>query len=252
VNSYDGVSEWSFSKVTDPKAISFRRVFPANLPWINSSLSGDGSHLAITSDKPLRLINLETREERGPVKTAFSLLFSALNSDASLAAIWHRNYRNIEIWDVRSTNTVQTFDTSEGVSAAFSPDDRIFMAGDHVEFRAWSIPDWKSLFAIKRDHAGYWGLLAFAPDSRVAALLISRTALRLIDTRTGQELATLEAPEPVNIKTFTFSKDGTMIAASTETAVQLWDLTAIRSELAARNLDWQSPTEMDAVPEISK
>ncbi|MDA1275773.1 MAG: hypothetical protein O2960_17275 [Verrucomicrobia bacterium] len=67
-----------------------------------------------------------------------------------------------------------------------------------------------------------------------------------MDPATGAEFATLEAPYPQGLSWLSFSPDGTRLAAAAETKqIQLWDLRWIRRQLAAMNLDWESPPYYD-------
>jgi WD40 repeat protein len=84
--------------------------------------------------------------------------------------------------------------------------------------------------------------MAFSPDSSILAAAITRSILLLVDGLTGRELATLEAPERMNISGIAFSPDGTQLAVTTGVGpVQLWNIRAIRTQLATMNLDWDLP-----------
>ena len=77
------------------------------------------------------------------------------------------------------------------------------------------------------------------PDAFVFALAATRQDILLIQTRTGLEVATLSPPVRANLLGLVFSSDGRYLAAHTMVwAVHLWDLQALRRELAAMNLDW--------------
>jgi eukaryotic-like serine/threonine-protein kinase len=83
--------------------------------------------------------------------------------------------------------------------------------------------------------------MAFAPDGRILALVPSFPLVRLIDPARGLELATLEAPDvQERIVTLSFSPDsGSLVAASLSRRLHVWDLRALRRELAVLGLDWE-------------
>ncbi len=74
--------------------------------------------------------------------------------------------------------------------------------------------------------------------------------LRLVELKTGQEIARLEAPDESVMIPLCFSADGSLLVAyGTETqTLPLWDLRALREELAARGLDWDRPPYPPAPP----
>jgi hypothetical protein len=81
--------------------------------------------------------------------------------------------------------------------------------------------------------------IAFSRDGELLAVAATRHDIRLIQTRTGLEVATLSPPDRINLSGLVFSGDGRYLAAHTMVwAVHLWDLQALRRELAAMNLDW--------------
>ena len=78
--------------------------------------------------------------------------------------------------------------------------------------------------------------------SRMLAVAISRSTVRLVEAATGRELATLEAPDRLDINWIAFNADGTQLAVVGGSGpIQLWDLRLIRQQLAAMKLDWELP-----------
>src|SRR5262249_44825076 len=84
--------------------------------------------------------------------------------------------------------------------------------------------------------------LAFAPDSKILAILRNARLVQLIDVATGQELASLASPDPQRIGHLAFSRDGSRLSAACgDGVIQLWDLRSRRQQLAALGLDWGLP-----------
>jgi hypothetical protein len=82
------------------------------------------------------------------------------------------------------------------------------------------------------------GLFAFGPDGLLA--LADGEAIRLADAASGTTYARLEAAHASGPAPSRFSADGSLPAASDQSSatVLVWDLRALREELAARGLDW--------------
>ena len=142
------------------------------------------------------------------------------------------------LWDARTGRAVKSL-PHEGVcrSVAFSPDGRWLVTSTIEEYRFWAVGTWERRRVIRRD----WGLngqAAFSRDGRMLALAHSRHAVRLHDAATFAELATLEAPDPRQITWLCFTTTGGLLVATTDHAIRLWDLRAIRTQLRAMGLDW--------------
>jgi hypothetical protein len=75
------------------------------------------------------------------------------------------------------------------------------------------------------------------------ALSISPHQIQLADTATGREvIGHLSTVQPLTATPLAFSADGTRLAAATnQRTVLLWDLRAVRAQLAAKDLDWDLP-----------
>ncbi|MGO9112624.1 MAG: hypothetical protein ACLP9L_25615 [Thermoguttaceae bacterium] len=66
--------------------------------------------------------------------------------------------------------------------------------------------------------------------------------MRLVATDTGREYARLENPNQDRARYIAFSPDGTQLVLDGEAdSLHVWDLRAIRDELAQRGLDWDLP-----------
>jgi hypothetical protein len=79
----------------------------------------------------------------------------------------------------------------------------------------------------------------FSPDSRLLAIVRELQTVQLLDANTLIELARLRAPEPSTVQWVQFTADGQRLIVMTRTrGLQVWDLRALRKELAAMRLDW--------------
>jgi WD40 repeat protein len=146
----------------------------------------------------------------------------------------------VTIWDVRDGNLVHRLILGDNAQAAFSPDGRTLATATTRECALWETQSWQ---ARRRWPLGLSGSVAvpvtFSPDGQQIAVAATRTEIRLVDARTGAELATLTSPLPQNLNSLIFSADGRWLAGHTlARAVHLWDLKSLRRELAAMNLAW--------------
>ena len=83
----------------------------------------------------------------------------------------------------------------------------------------------------------------FNSDGKLLAIGDINRVVRLLVTATGEELARLTSPEPTRLIPLHFTPDGAkLITFGTESsALHLFDLRAIRQQLAALGLDWDQP-----------
>jgi eukaryotic-like serine/threonine-protein kinase len=81
---------------------------------------------------------------------------------------------------------------------------------------------------------------AFSPDGKLLVVETGTGVARLLDPKTGREYARLEDPSQDRAVHFTFSLDGTKLVCATGDGhcVHIWDLQAIRRQLADMGLDW--------------
>jgi len=81
---------------------------------------------------------------------------------------------------------------------------------------------------------------AFSPDGRMIALCPEVNLLQLVETETGRKIASLDSPTAKNIGQMAFSPNGSILALATfDNEIRLWDLRALRKQLAELNLNWQ-------------
>jgi WD40 repeat protein len=104
----------------------------------------------------------------------------------------------------------------------------------------WNVANWHADRRIERSGCPFPSPVAYSPDGSRMALLLSPITLHLLDSETGAELARLEDPNEDRPSEFSFSPDGTQLIVTTAFSgtLHVWDLKAIRAELAGMQLDW--------------
>jgi serine/threonine protein kinase/WD40 repeat protein len=143
-----------------------------------------------------------------------------------------------KVWDARTGQRFKEPLPGEGqMMVGFSPDGKWLATRGDVGLRLWAFPSLHEQFRI--DCRAF----AFSPDGRLLAVEAGQGVVRLIAPDTGREYARLEGPNQDRASWLAFSPDSAQLVVNGEhQALHLWDLRAIRAELAARGLDWDLPS----------
>jgi hypothetical protein len=157
-----------------------------------------------------------------------------------------QNGAGVKIWDARSGRHVKDLPAPAHGNLCFSPDGKwLLTAGGGL--RLWKVGTWQqgpNLGALPLTNAG-----VFSPDSKLLALGGAPGVVQLLAVDTGKEIARLTAPEPIVLWPCCFTPNGAqLVTAGPDTqALHIFDLRAIRSELAELELDW-SKSAVPAAP----
>jgi serine/threonine protein kinase/WD40 repeat protein len=156
------------------------------------------------------------------------------------ATTWWDQPDKLRVSDVNTRKVVWTYPVK--TPGTFSPDSRWLVTGGDA-CRIWETGTWRLERTISSaPEIGSVVYAAFAPDGIVLAISYNSRVMRLVDSRTGDELATLPAHDLPAIDRLFFSPDGSRLGGVTDVVgVQLWDLRRLRAELADLHLDWELP-----------
>jgi len=103
--------------------------------------------------------------------------------------------------------------------------------------RRWDVETWVEI-PFKEPIEGRNA--ALSSDGKLLVLETGLGVARLLDADTGREYARLEDPNQDRAGYFLFSPDGTKLVFTGDgNCVHIWDLAAIRRELADMGLDWK-------------
>ncbi len=161
------------------------------------------------------------------------------------AGVWEGT-EGLRVYDVPGRRVVKEWRAGI-VVPQFSPDGRwlavstgsLAPAGAAVSL--WRVGTWEPVCSWPADRTSSPAFCDFSPDGRLLVFQCSMTDLRMVDTRTFRELATLRSPDPLLLDTLTFSPDGTRLASTTcQDAVHVWDLRELRAALGEIGLDWET------------
>ena len=141
----------------------------------------------------------------------------------------------VKVWDAVSGRLVKDLPLKASPQLDFSPDGRWLGVVDGQRCRLWRSGSWEEGSAIDGTR------FAFGADSVLA--VANKESIRLLDVDRGEEFARLEAPREAAPSPQCFSADGALLVAIglESDTLMIWDLRAMREELAARGLDWDRP-----------
>lgn len=176
----------------------------------------------------------------------------AFSPDGRILATGGQGVR-VKLWDIATGQEQASLPNKIHVTdLAFSPDGKTLAAvGLDARVTLWDSQSGSalqilashqdsvnalSLIPIPGGHPGKVDALAFSPDGRVLATGGQDTRIKLWDTATGQEQASL--PSASHVTDMTFSPDGRTLASIGENgSVSLWDVSGESPQLLAAHKD---------------
>jgi WD40 repeat protein len=208
----------------------------------HADASADGSVLAFVSPT-----NVYVRQGTNLVRSFYGstdLHYAAISRDGQLVAAVPLNRSdgfNAYVFKTAAGQRVGKFPVWGRADVAFTPDNQWLVTGSASEFCFWNLETLKPDRRIKRmDTGGGHGPIAFSADGKVMALTITRTFVQLREYPSLKILTTLQAPDPQMISWLCFDHLGRRLAVANEThIIHVWDLRAVREELAKLRLDWK-------------
>jgi serine/threonine-protein kinase len=165
----------------------------------------------------------------------------SLSADGRWVALGSWNSHGASVYESRSGTRIAELPVGRQADVLFSPDGR-WLATAPDGGQLWHTEDWRPGPELHGRGATGGGLgMAFSPDSQVLALGQPTGETRLVDTATGEDWATLAHPDGSLGTYLAFSPDQlrlVIMASGPDTTPYVWNLEAIRRELAQRGLDW--------------
>jgi serine/threonine protein kinase/WD40 repeat protein/tetratricopeptide (TPR) repeat protein len=245
------------------------------------ALTPDGRTLAASLDwgGGAMVLDLEGKGGRTTLPAAPGTLDVAISPDARWVATGTYLGGGARVYDAQTGRLVRELPGGDA-NVAFSPDGQWLVTSTVADYRFWHTGSWEEgrrivrelggrtqlvsadlkrspfgfpagpeLGVSRKDHGRPAGPLAFSADGKVLALASSPWKVRLIDSASGDPLATMEGPDLLPISALCFTPDGSrLVVASEFGTIDLWDLAAIHRQLVALKLDWGLPVPQ-AAPE---
>jgi serine/threonine protein kinase/WD40 repeat protein len=234
---------YRFSIQEDPAQSSLLRIGTGqalSLPGDDSGISTSADGRVIANAHKWGATAWHTDRTDPPVALQHEYTYSvAVSPNGNWVATSANGARpDVKIWDANSAKPVHTLPVGATVgTVGFSPDGK-WLAAMGDELRLWKVPSWEEGPTLVANRSSF----AFSPDSRLLALETGFGTIELVDLSTGQECARLEDPHQDRARSMTFSPDGRHLVVNGEgQSIHVWDLPAIREQLAQRSLDWDLP-----------
>ena len=145
-----------------------------------------------------------------------------------------------KVWDAVTGKQLADLPVLGLCGVSFSPNGRwLLTTGGGC--RIWHTGTWTE--GPKLGASGKNPFGAFSPDSSMLALGDLPGIIRLVSTEGGREIARLSILEQVQLAPYCFTPDGgKLIAVGVESeSIHVFDLRAIRRQLAEIGLDWDAP-----------
>jgi serine/threonine protein kinase/WD40 repeat protein len=208
--------------------------------------SSDGRVIASPQGTGALVLDKDHPDRPIPLTPHNDVRYTAVSPDGRWAATGSHWYPKVKIWSTRTGTLVTELPEETGSMVGFSPDGR-WVATTGGGLSLWEVGSWKRGKQIG-------GLrFAFSPDSKMLAVETGHGAVRLVDPESGQEYARLEDPNQERAHQICFNSEGTQLVAPSldSQSVHVWNLRAIREQLAKMGLDWGLPPYAPA-PEVDE
>ena len=198
--------------------------------------------LVLHADQPDKPIKLEPHDD---------VRYVAVSPDGRWVATGRFSYPGgAKIWELTRTGEpatkgltyklVKDLPCGYACTPVFSPDGKrlLISAGVAIRpIRCWEVGTWVET-PFQKPIEGLYA--AFSPDSKLVVVETGAGVAQLIDADTCREYARLEDPTQDRTGRCAFTSDGTKLVCTGDgCCVHIWDLQAIRRELAEMELDWK-------------
>jgi serine/threonine protein kinase/WD40 repeat protein len=198
---------------------------------------------AVGNDHVTRVIDFDNPPGGVPPLRHTNAKYVAMSPDGRWVTTAPSHGSGVNVWDAGNGKHLRELIPEENNAAvAFSPDGRWLLTVGPVFFTLWEVGSWKQVWQIDKEGEANMEAASFTPDGQLLAVVVSLTAVELIEPATGRSVARLQPPDTDLIEWLAFSPDGGQLVVTTRThAVRVWDLRAIRRQLQDIGMDWDRP-----------
>lgn len=242
-NGMDGLRRWPVQ--ADPASPELARVGPPQklpVPGLGCVIasSRDGRVLASAQFKGGLVLHRDRPDKPVALGPHEDVRYIALSPDGRWVATGSHSGTKVKVWHAKDGKLEKELPVESGSCVGFNPDGKwLATTGDGC--RLWAVDSWEP-----GPHIGGgtpFTPIAFSPDGKLLAVETGYGSVRLVDPDTGREYARLEDPNQDRAGAMSFTPDGTQLVTTNNDShsVHVWDLRAIREQLAKMGLDWDQP-----------
>ena len=231
-NGSAGVLRWPIH--IDPTSGEARIGPPRSLPLPGTScgIAEDrtGRIVAVANHTEVRVALAERTIRIGPLDDC---RYVSLSPDGQWLATGNHQNGGVTIWRLPDGARVTKLPIDGGTGVCFSPDGKWLLTAQGL----WEVGSWREVRQLES------GFCCFSPDGRLGIVQDTSKALGLVEIETGRMLARLESPDQHHVGSAAFTPDGSRLVVTTNEppCAHVWDLRAIRGQLAAMGLNWDAP-----------
>jgi serine/threonine protein kinase/WD40 repeat protein len=184
--------------------------------------------VAVHSARPDQLVPLQPHDDVRGI---------AVSPDGCLAATSSHSGTQVKVWQIPSGKLEKELFSEGPSNVGFSPDGKWLATTSKGGLRLWAVDGWQQGPAFVGE------IFAFSADSKLLAVETGQGVVRLLDPSSGRAYACLEDPSQDRAVSMAFTPDATQLVTTTHDSncIHVWDLRAIRAELAKKDLDWDLP-----------
>ncbi len=213
---------------------------------VGASASRDGRVLAMPQVSSTVVLHRDRPDRRVILGPQHDVRFSAVSPDGKLVVTgshWSDGRsKSVRIWDAETGLPIRELPMEGSTKMNFSPDGKWLLTMG-ADTRLWEVGAWRE----GRRLSGSIG--AFSPDGRLLAVGNSTSGeIRLEETATGREVASLIGPEQFGYGPTCFTPDGSRLISQSGGFIHVWNLRLIRRQLKELGLDWDWPEFPPAAP----
>ncbi|HKB35135.1 MAG TPA: hypothetical protein VKD72_01695, partial [Gemmataceae bacterium] len=175
----------------------------------------------------------------------------AMSPDGRWAATGNHNGAGAKVWDATSGELLRNLLTEFGnVRVWFRPGGKELVTANQEGLIFWETGSWNE---VRRIPTHTEAIVSWDREGQVMAFTPSRYQVELQNAATGQALATLEAPDDLQVLMMALTPDGDRLVvwSGRPSHIRVWDLRLLRTRLAELGLDWDMPPFEPAAPRIN-